>query len=436
MADKKASPADLLGRGRGVLSLAARVAGQEIRHRARAAFGNEERASASEKSTRIAQAMAMVESLGRMKGALMKAGQLLSMDAGEWLPKEALEVLGKLQGESEPMAFEVMRQVIVEDLGTQSEALLAGLDEAPAAAASMGQVYRGMLDVPVAVKVQYPGIADSIDSDIEALATLSRGLLTLSRKPIDMEGLFRELADVLHHEANYERERGYLERFRFAVANDTRFIVPESLPQFSSRRVLTMTWQEGVPLGAWIKNEPSRDDVTRVSRDLLELYCLEFFSWGMVQTDPNFGNFLIREDGRIVLLDFGATVEYEPEFRAQYMSLLRAVEKGDRAKILEEGIAFQLVDPREAKESLEAFVDMLVCSAEPFAPSVQPFRFRDSDYNQRSREIVTRFIKGLVYSPPPKRLIFLHRKLGGLFQLLKRLDVELDLSPYWAKMTH
>lgn len=380
--------------------------------------------------------MAMVESLGRMKGALMKAGQLLSMDAGEWLPKEALEVLGKLQGESEPMAFDTIRQVIMEDLGAQAETLLASLDETPAAAASMGQVHRGMLDVPVAVKVQYPGIAETIDSDIEALASLSRGLLTLSRKPIDMEGLFRELADVLHNEADYDRERGYLERFRVAVAHDPRFIVPESLPQFSSRRVLTMTWQEGRPLGTWIKEEPSRADVTRISRDLLELYCLEFFSWGMVQTDPNFGNFLIRNDGRIVLLDFGATVEYEPEFRAQYMSLLRAVERGNRQRIVEEGISFGLIDPRESQESFEAFVDMLVCSAEPFSPSAQPFRFRDSDYNQRSREIVTRFIKGLVYSPPPKRLIFLHRKLGGLFQLLKRLDVELDLSPYWATMTN
>jgi aarF domain-containing kinase len=135
-----------------------------------------------------------------------------------------------------------------------------------------------------------------------------------------------------------------------------------------------------------------------------------------------------------VLLDFGATVEYEPAFREGYVALLRCIATGDRRRIVEQGIAFGLLDARESAATRESFADMLVSSVEPFEPRRQPFVFRDDDYSTRSRLVLQRFIGGLRFSPPPRRLIFLHRKLGGIFQLLKRLDIELDLQRYWQQM--
>ena len=129
-----------------------------------------------------------------------------------------------------------------------------------------------------------------------------------------------------------------------------------------------------------------------------------------------------------------ATAADRAAFREAYVRLLGTLASGDRARILQEAIGFGLLDPRESAEAQGLFTDFLLAATEPFSPRLQPFAFRDAEYSARSREVITRFTRSLRYSPPPRRLLFLHRKLGGLFQLLKRLDVTMDLTPYWERM--
>lgn len=419
-----------------MLGVAAGVVGHELKHQVVSRFTGSEKLGMAELKTRIEQAKVMAEGFGRLKGAFMKAGQMLSIDASDLLPPEAIEILSKLQGQADPIDFEVMHAVLEQELGPERLALLSDLEETAVASASIGQVYRARaFGAPVAVKVQYPGIGESIDVDIDLLEKLGQSLLTLSRRKINASGTFEELRAMLKLEADYTRERHYLERFGELLAHDTRFEVPRSVPELCTQRVLTMSWASGVPLGAWIRSDPPREQRVLFGRMALDLYCLEFFKWGVVQTDPNFGNFLIREDvRRIVLLDFGATIEYDDIFRARYVELLRRVATGDRASIIEHGIGFELIDARESPATRDLFADMLLSAAEPFEQSVQPFNFGNADYAARSSDVVRRFVSSLAFSPPPRRLIFLHRKLGGLFQLLKRLDLQLDLYPYWQQM--
>jgi aarF domain-containing kinase len=429
-------PTRFWSRSTSVLALTAGVAAQEIKHRLRSQLASAEKIGLSELRARVEQARLITESLGRLKGAFMKAGQLLSMDAGDLLPPEATEILSSLQGKAEPVDFSIIRGVLEQELGADNLAAFSELDPTPAASASIGQVHRAhAFGMPVAVKVQYPAIAESIDADIALIEKLARSWLSATGREIDMAGTFEELRSILHLEADYSRERTYLDRFGDLIAGDARFEVPLSIPALSSSKVLTMSWAEGMALADWMRTAPSRADRTRFAKAVLDLYCAEFFKWGVVQTDPNFGNFLVRPDSTtIVLLDFGATLEYPFEFRTQYVDLLRAVETGDRRRIADAGVAFDLIDPRESRETLELFVEMLVSSVEPFNQGGRPFAFRDEDYAIRSRDVIKSFTKSLRFSPPPRRLLFLHRKLGGVFQLLKRLDVELDLSPYWQQM--
>jgi predicted unusual protein kinase regulating ubiquinone biosynthesis (AarF/ABC1/UbiB family) len=420
--------------------MAAGMASQELKHRVRAGLSSSaDQLGISEVRARIAQAKLMAESLGRLKGAFMKAGQLLSIDASDLLPPEAVEILAKLQGQAEPVDFDIIRGVLEHELGPERLSSLADLQTAPAASASIGQVHRATVaGVPVAIKVQYPGIAESIDSDIDLLRKLGTSFVTLSRRDIDLGGTFEELKNVLHLEADYERERVHLDRFGALLEGDPRFEVPRSFPSLSTPRVLTMSWAEGISLTSWIQSEPTREQRHALGRAMLDLYCMEFFGWGLVQTDPNFGNFLIQpETQRIVLLDFGATLAYDDPFITQYVDLLQAVAAGDRARIVDAGIAFELIDARESAETRDLFIEMLLSSSEPFEAKRQPFLFRDANYAARSRDVGQRFVKSLAFSPPPRALIFLHRKLGGIFQLLRRLDLELDLTPYWERMvTH
>lgn len=423
------------GRSRELLSLAAGVAGHELRGRVRARLTSSvEKLATSEVATRIAQAQLMAESLGRLKGAFMKAGQLLSIDASDVLPPEAQQILAQLQGQAEPVSFAVIRGVLEEELGDRLDALV-DLEETAAAAASIGQVHRGRAHgIPVAVKVQYPGIADSIDADLALVQKVAQGWLTASRRRIDLEGTFEELRTILHLEADYDRERAHLERFGALLAGDPRFVVPQSIPRLSSRRVLTMTWEDGVPLGAWLASAPPAEARRAVAEAMLDLFCLELFTWGLVQTDPNFGNFLVRpETGEIVLLDFGATLAYDARFRADYVQMLRALATGDERRVVEVGIAHGLLDARESEETRATFAAMMRLAMEPFV-SGGAFAFSDPDYTARSQQLGMRFVESLRHSAPPRHLLFLHRKLGGLFQLCKRLDVTMDLGPVWARM--
>lgn len=429
-------PTGLWSRSQTILSLTAGIAKRELGHQIRTRFSDAESVGLSELRVRIAQAKLLAENLGRLKGAFMKAGQLLSIDASDLFPAEAIEILSKLQGKAEPIDFAIIRSVLEHELGEEALAHFTYFEPTPAASASIGQVHRALaFGADLAVKVQYPGIASSIDADIALLSGLARSWLSLTRRDIDLVPTFDELRTILHWEADYVRERNYMDRFAALLASNPRFEVPRSVPQLSTARVLTMSWVNGLPIDQWIGTRPSSVARQDFGTAMLDLYCSEFFEWGVVQTDPNFGNFLIRpEQQRIVLLDFGATVEYEPEFRRHYVELLRCVASGNRRRILEKGIEFGLIDQRESPAAFDLFVEMLLVSVDPFQSTRQPFEFADAGYAAHSLDISKRFVKILRYSPPPRHLLFLHRKLGGVFQLLRRLGAQINLSPYWERM--
>ena len=433
----KQLPKDAWSRSKAVLGLFAGLSGHELRHRLRVGFSStSEKLRASELAARIEQARLMVDSLGRLKGALMKAGQLLSIDASDLLPPEAMAILATLQGGAEAVDFETLRGVLVEELGQDWAQAFDSFDERASASASIGQVHRGVVGgAPVAVKVQYPGVRESIDSDLDVLQKLGSGWTAVSRRNIDLNGLFEELRMLLHREADYRHELSSQGRFASLVEGDPRFVVPRSLPQLSAIRVHTMSWEEGEPLGQWLQQARPREQRLWLAQTLLDLYCSEFFRWGLVQTDPNFGNFLVRAQARqLVLIDFGATLEFDREFRQGYVRLLRAVATGEAGRIADEGVAFGLIDPRESRDTRGLFAEFLKTAVEPFDVARQPFAFRDAGYAERSSDVSRRFIRSLEFSPPPRRLLFLHRKLGGIFQLLRRLELELDLRPYWEQM--
>lgn len=416
--------------------MAAQVAGQEVRHTVKRTLVRSVDSVASDSlKTKIRQAQIITEHLSQLKGAVMKAGQMLSMDASDYLPPEAVKILSKLQADASPVDFEVVRGVLETELGDRLD-LLEDLSPTPIASASIGQVHRARLRArPVAVKVQYPGIDRSIESDVAVLKNLSQSWLSLTGKKIDLAGIFEEMKDLLLQEADYSLEAQHLAEYRRLLAAEHRFVVPEPFAEVSSQRVLTMSWEEGPTLQAWIDDKPSYAEREWLGRTVLDLYCLEFFEWGFVQTDPNPSNFLVRStDRQMVLLDLGAAMHYDQAFRTGYVGLLAVLGTGRRDAIVQAGIDFGLLDPRESEEARGLFADLLISAMQPFSPTRQPFVFGDQDYAKRAREAGQTFVQSLRYSPPPRKLIFLHRKLGGIFNLLRRLDVRLDLVPYWEKM--
>lgn len=192
---------------------------------------------------------------------------------------------------------------------------------------------------------------------------------------------------------------------------------------------------EGRSLKEWLATKPTLKEKEHLGRLVLDLYVKEFFEFGYVQTDPNFANFLYQADTqKLVLLDFGATRHYAPDFRKSYSKLLRDIQEGGQADIIGTSLKMGLIQEGESIDCLKSFVKMLKISMEPFNSDRQPFAFGDLDYSKAVREATTQFIKQVQFSPPPHQLIFLHRKLGGIFSLLKVMDVKIDLRPYWERL--
>lgn len=422
-----------------LLKLAAKVGTSEVAQSIKSRLG----VSDTRIEARVDQAKYITENLAQLKGAAMKVGQMLSIDSADYFPPEAMAVLSKLQASAEPVPFEVIRKVLEEDLTPKALGELDELKSEADAAASIGQVHRAKLGTQdVAVKVQYPGVAESIDSDLKILRGLASTLVGATGRNVDLNGLFQELTRVLKQEADYQTEMTLMQEYRDRIQtlpDAELYRVPTPIPSHSGRRVLTMTWEPGASLDMWLKSRPQLERRERLAHAILQLFCREFFEWGLVQTDPNFANFLIGRDAKtgkdtLVLLDFGATIRYDDEFRVRYRTFLSAMGSLDPQTIVSEGIAFGLISEKESAEAKNEFAELMKLSIEPFFAEVQPFRFEDADYARRTREAGTRFARSLKHSPPPERILFLQRKLGGLFNFVKKMEVQLNLTPYWQQM--
>jgi aarF domain-containing kinase len=312
------------------------------------------------------------------------------------------------------------------------------LGREPIASASIGQVHGAFLNgEKVAIKIQYPRIADSIDSDLSVLKKLAVSLSLVTGRSIDWSEVFKELSETLKNEANYQREGEFLDEYGRRIAGDRelsqRVFLPRWIQSHSSARVLTMSFAEGIPLRDWVESSPSSEALHKMASLVLNLFIKEFYEWGIVQTDPNFANFLVHGD-QLGLLDFGSTKVFTDEFKKDYIAFLKVLDKGTRDQVVQAAHEFRLLDERESAESKTLFFEFMQQSVLPFMFRDGLFDFASQAYSNQTNEMGKNFVFSLKYTPPPSKLLFLHRRLGGTFALLKKMKVRLDVRPYWENI--
>lgn len=394
--------------------------------------------------SRIEQAKMITETLSQLKGAAMKAGQLLSIELDDYFPPEAMKIISQLQSSGKEIDFKIIEATLKKELGAENFKKLESISEKSVASASIAQIhtafYKGR---KVALKIQHSGVAKSINSDVALIKKVAQGLVSVTNRKMNLNPLFAEMKSVLLQEVDFEQEVEYLKKYRKNLVSinteKEKYYSPEAISSMSTKKVITMSWEDGININNWILTNPSKAKKEKLGHLILNLYCHEFYHWGLVQTDPNFANFLVREENNdigLVLLDFGATREYDKDFRTGYLDLINSVRTKNKKKIIQNAIDFNLLDHRESDESYDLFIDLMNLGVEPFFPDQEnsKFSFGDVSYNQKTKEIVTAFLKSLKYSAPPHKLLFLHRKLGGISSLLRRLDIELNLGQYWDIM--
>lgn len=375
-----------------------------------------------------ANARRIASELSRMRGAAMKIGQLMSMDAGDVLPPEIAAILDRLRADADPMPPKQVRSVLNDEWGEDWLTRFAMFDVRPIAAASIGQVHRARTrdGRDLALKIQYPGIRRSIDSDIANISALLR-LSSVAGPAIDMKPLLAEARQQLHEEADYLREGRNLDAFGAWLAGTPDFAVPARHPDLCTRNVLAMDFMPGVHVEHLADAPQELRD--RSAHRLISLVLRELFEFRTVQTDPNFANYLVEpETGRIVLLDFGAVRALPPDlvdaFRALMIAGLDRDREQSRAAALRVGLFSASTPPRQQEQILDIFHTGL----SPVTDA-KPFDFGQSDLAVRLRDMGLEmgYEREFTHVPPGDTLL-VQRKLAGTYLLAARLRARVDLA--------
>ena len=415
--------------------LAGRVAGGMLAEGIRqVAKGNMPRAS--DLILTPANTQRVADKLSELRGAAMKVGQLLSMDAGDILPAELTAILASLRADARPMPMSEVVTVMQQSFGLGWENHFKRFSFTPLAAASIGQVHAALSQSgrQLAMKIQYPGIRQSIDSDVDNVATL----LNVSRlvpDGLDLQPLLQEAKRQLHEEADYLLEAGHLQRFALALEDTPELLVPGVDESLTRENILAMDFLEGGPIESLTTaSQATRDRVVEL---LLELLFRELFEFRMIQTDPNFANYLYNtETQQLGLLDFGATRLYPVAVTECYRGLLEAALREDHAAMSGHAQKIGYFKKDIHAHQRAKVMELFVLATEP-ARTCGRFDFGASDLAGRIRDagMALSFEQGYWHTPPADA-VFLHRKLGGLYLLAARLRAKIDVRIILERYLH
>ncbi|KAG9196230.1 hypothetical protein G6011_01351 [Alternaria panax] len=377
----------------------------------------------------------LVAKLSRMRGAALKLGQMISFQDIKMLPPEIHDVLQRVQDSADYMPASQRNKVLSSNLGDNWRDLFESIEDVPIAAASIGQVHKAVLKSngqAVAVKIQYPGVANSIDSDLSNLSLL----LTASRllpKGLYLDKTIANARTELGWECDYTREAECQTRFRDLLQDDTDvFTVPKVFLEACGPTVLTAELMHGV--GVTKLKTLTQEQRDWIGTQILRLCLREIVEFKFMQTDPNWTNFLYNASAqKIELLDFGASRDYPDKFVEPYIKVLIAASKGDRDSIRDLSLELGYLTGSESPAMLDAHIQSVLTLAEPFSGSgPEIYDFSDQTITDRVRGLIPVMVKERL-APPPEETYSLHRKLSGAFLLCARLGSRVPCKELFSK---
>ncbi|WWC95315.1 hypothetical protein V866_002176 [Kwoniella sp. B9012] len=425
-------PSSRLGRlfhyGSLAASLSIGAASESIR---RTAGGNKSSGSVFMSDANIRR---LVATLGRMRGAALKLGQFMSIQDNHMLPPEIEQVLHQVQAHANYMPDWQMEKVMREEFGSEWQSLFSSFDRTPIASASIGQVHRATLastDEAVAVKIQFPGVSSSIESDLNNLSLLLRSSALLP-KGLYLQNTIAVMRRELQDECDYVMEAAAGRKFAELLKDDEYFSVPSVVEEGTTGRVLTTSWMDGKPLSK-VKglSQEARD---RIGTNILRLCLMELFQFRFMQTDPNWANFLYTNTNDregIQLIDFGASREYTKEFMDGWYRLLKSCLVGDRGMMKEESLKLGYLTGEENDVMVEAHLDSMALVASPFSYSGQ-YPFAKQTITDSVRALIPIMLKHRL-TPPPQETYSLNRKLSGAFLMCAKLGANVDCQKLWEE---
>lgn len=393
------------------------------------------------------QANYLVNELGQLKGSVVKVGQMLALYGEHFLPAQVVSALHTLDAHTAPLAWHIIYDAIKTELGERVDDF--DIERTPIGTASLAQVHKATHKYTgrqVVLKVQYPNVAAAIDSDLSIFKRLLRVTNAVPQTKA-LDAWFDEVRELLYREVDYHLEAATTKRFASRLGDNADYVVPTIYDNYSSARLICMSFEAGIHLGDPVLMTLSQDRRNRLGQLAIDVVIKEIFGWGEMQTDPNFGNYLVRlgEDGapdKLVLLDFGAIKQFDDKLLAIAKNLLLAGHHQDKAMMKAAMTGYEFFDKLNGKPK-DDVADVFLLACEPFA---NPDRLSDdkldngryiwakSNLYQRVMDSAKDGMTSLEFSLPPKEMMFISRKFIGAYALLSVLDARTDakrlMTPY------
>lgn len=373
----------------------------------------------------------IADTLGEMKGAVMKVGQIASQYK-DVFPAEVATALEKLQKDAPPMPFLQIKSQVERELGAALESLFLDFEETPFAAASIGQVHKATLPSgqKVVVKVQYPDVDKNCESDLKQvrMALKIAGVLNMSRDL--QEQLFNEIRQSLQDELDYTKEAQNLRVFGAFHSRDEGIIIPRVISSHSSKRVLTLTEERGESLA--VASTWDNEVKQKIARHLFHFSAGQLFGLYRMHCDPHPGNFAFKEDGSVIAYDFGGIKSYSDREIQLFLRFARHAVSGDVTALEQDLVALEVRRDDDYHIPPQFYHDWLNIGMKPL--SIAPYHEGAFDFanSQVHHDVITQMRSSLKYfsqfQPSPITMM-LDRTISGQYWNLVNLGIDIDLSP-------
>ncbi len=420
----KAAPVDLTrGRARRVIkvgTLTTSIGSSYIWQALKSPFQSKDRHSKELLDTHIRNAMRIVERSKELKGAFMKLVQILSM-RDDILPPEALEVLSVVQSNVPPMPYSAIRKQVERELGAPPEKLFASFDTEAFAAASLGQVHKAHLKSgeEVVVKVQYPGVEETVQQDLKNVKALLHTFTLLGRdvmrQRIDQTEVYQELEERLHEELDYVNEAKNIALFQGMFRDDDEVMIPKVYPEVSSRRVLTMSLLEGYRFAEILGPGVEQSLKDWVAIKYFRVLWRQVFEFGVLHTDPHPGNYLVTYHPKLAILDFGSIRIFPDAIRKAYHGLAKAILARNEAAMADCFVRLGFMENGDDPKPLIRIMEII------FEPVLTDRVYDPRDFKtfEKAMEVATIGVENRIFKAPGHR-VFLARALIGLDAYVKQ----------------
>lgn len=420
-------PASKVQRASRFVRTGVKIGGNYIKHYARKAVDS----NATRDTLHEDNARDIYDSLSELKGSALKVAQMMSMDKN-MLPQAYADRFQMAQYSAPPLSYPLVVRTFQKQLGKSPTEVFDTFTQEAMNAASIGQVHKATLgDKKLAVKIQYPGVADSVSSDLKLVKPFAVRIMQLNEK--EVEHYMEEVEQMLLSETDYTLELKRSVEISEACSNIEGLVFAKYYPEYSSERILTMEWLEGMHLDAFIATNPSQEIRDKVGQLLWDFYDFQMHKLRSVHADPHPGNFLLREDGTLGIIDFGCVKEIPNDFYDLYFQLLEPNLMDDEERLIDLFYQMNFLHKDDSEKDkatlIEVFKEVITLLERPFHDG--HFDFGKDEYFTELYEFGMRSkdIDALRKSKRPRGLrdgLYLNRTYFGIYNILNQLKANIN----------